>query len=273
MIGEIAAQERIPRKFLEQILLELKRHGILMSKRGKLGGYALLMRRRPDHFRPGFAHPRRPAGALALPQPDCLSALRRLPHRGGLRDQACLRRGRQFCPRGARPHHHRRRHPQARKRGNRGRRGRPLRHFLPISDLNATRALAPGNNFSSPERSLGRGGSRCRKLWYGPPLINTIKQIEFRVLSPRRSSHETSKHPCRRRGHDLDDADGERRASPTPPFSTFPTIRRVSSTRRSTRPSSRTTRPRPERPSRSSSPTAAQASRLAPWSTASRPTS
>ena len=43
MIGEVAAQERIPRKFLEQILLELKRHGILMSKRGKLGGYMLLM--------------------------------------------------------------------------------------------------------------------------------------------------------------------------------------------------------------------------------------
>jgi Rrf2 family protein len=43
MIGEIAAQERIPRKFLEQILLELKRHGIVQSKRGKLGGYDLLM--------------------------------------------------------------------------------------------------------------------------------------------------------------------------------------------------------------------------------------
>jgi Rrf2 family protein len=43
MIGEIAAKERIPRKFLEQILLELKRHGIVMSRRGKLGGYALLM--------------------------------------------------------------------------------------------------------------------------------------------------------------------------------------------------------------------------------------
>ena len=43
MIGEVAAQERIPRKFLEQILLELKRHGIVMSKRGKLGGYMLLM--------------------------------------------------------------------------------------------------------------------------------------------------------------------------------------------------------------------------------------
>jgi Rrf2 family protein len=43
MIGEIASRERIPRKFLEQILLELKRHGIVMSRRGKLGGYDLLM--------------------------------------------------------------------------------------------------------------------------------------------------------------------------------------------------------------------------------------
>jgi Rrf2 family protein len=43
MVGEIAARENIPRKFLEQILLELKRHGIVQSRRGKLGGYGLLM--------------------------------------------------------------------------------------------------------------------------------------------------------------------------------------------------------------------------------------
>ena len=43
IIGQIAEQERVPRKFLEQILLELKRHGIVMSRRGKLGGYTLLM--------------------------------------------------------------------------------------------------------------------------------------------------------------------------------------------------------------------------------------
>ena len=42
MVGEIAAQEKIPRKFLEQILLELKRHGIVQSRRGKFGGYGLL---------------------------------------------------------------------------------------------------------------------------------------------------------------------------------------------------------------------------------------
>jgi len=34
---------RIPHKFLEQILLELKRHGIVQSPRGKFGDYSLLM--------------------------------------------------------------------------------------------------------------------------------------------------------------------------------------------------------------------------------------
>jgi DNA-binding IscR family transcriptional regulator len=33
MVGEIAANEKIPRKFLEQILLELKRHGIVQPAR------------------------------------------------------------------------------------------------------------------------------------------------------------------------------------------------------------------------------------------------
>ena len=41
MIGEIAASANIPRKFLEQILVELKRRGLVYSQRGKHGGYAL----------------------------------------------------------------------------------------------------------------------------------------------------------------------------------------------------------------------------------------
>jgi Rrf2 family protein len=40
-IVEIAAEQKIPRKFLEQILLQLKKEGILESRRGKLGGYSL----------------------------------------------------------------------------------------------------------------------------------------------------------------------------------------------------------------------------------------
>jgi Rrf2 family protein len=41
--SEIAKSEQIPSKFLEQILIQLRRHGIVKSKRGKLGGYDLLV--------------------------------------------------------------------------------------------------------------------------------------------------------------------------------------------------------------------------------------
>ncbi|MDB5473280.1 MAG: Rrf2 family transcriptional regulator [Devosia sp.] len=42
MIGEISKQQSIPKKFLEQILLELKRGGFVASRRGRSGGYELL---------------------------------------------------------------------------------------------------------------------------------------------------------------------------------------------------------------------------------------
>ena len=41
-IADIAQSESIPRKFLEQILLDLRRAGILESRMGKRGGYALV---------------------------------------------------------------------------------------------------------------------------------------------------------------------------------------------------------------------------------------
>jgi Rrf2 family protein len=41
LIMDIAEKERIPKKFLESILLELKRHGLVQSKKGKGGGYFL----------------------------------------------------------------------------------------------------------------------------------------------------------------------------------------------------------------------------------------
>lgn len=40
-IAGLARQERIPQKFLEMILLELRHAGILQSRKGKGGGYAL----------------------------------------------------------------------------------------------------------------------------------------------------------------------------------------------------------------------------------------
>lgn len=40
--AEIARRHNIPHKFLEQILLDLKKAGILDSRRGKTGGYSML---------------------------------------------------------------------------------------------------------------------------------------------------------------------------------------------------------------------------------------
>ena len=44
LVSELAEREAIPRKFLEAILLDLNRHGLVQSKKGKGGGYSL---RRP----------------------------------------------------------------------------------------------------------------------------------------------------------------------------------------------------------------------------------
>jgi Rrf2 family protein len=42
LISEIAERHNLPKKFLEQILLDLKHHGLVQSRRGRSGGYALL---------------------------------------------------------------------------------------------------------------------------------------------------------------------------------------------------------------------------------------
>lgn len=44
LISEIAQKEQLPKKFLEAILLELKRGGFLGSKKGAGGGYYLMKR-------------------------------------------------------------------------------------------------------------------------------------------------------------------------------------------------------------------------------------
>jgi Rrf2 family protein len=51
LIADLAAEESIPKKFLEFILLELKQKGMLQSKKGKGGGY--LLARRPEEITAG----------------------------------------------------------------------------------------------------------------------------------------------------------------------------------------------------------------------------
>ena len=43
LIAEIAEGERIPKKFLDMILLELRNAGLLFSRKGKGGGYSLAL--------------------------------------------------------------------------------------------------------------------------------------------------------------------------------------------------------------------------------------
>jgi Rrf2 family protein len=45
LVADLAAREALPKKFLEAILLELKRHRIVDSRKGRGGGYFL--RRKP----------------------------------------------------------------------------------------------------------------------------------------------------------------------------------------------------------------------------------
>src|SRR5262249_41665353 len=51
LIPDLAAREGIPKKFLELILLDLKQKGVLLSKKGKGGGY--LLGKHPEQIRVG----------------------------------------------------------------------------------------------------------------------------------------------------------------------------------------------------------------------------
>jgi Rrf2 family protein len=63
LVSALAERDAIPKKFLEAILLDLKRHGLVHSKKGKGGGYFL--RRGPDEITVG-AVIRALEGPLAL---------------------------------------------------------------------------------------------------------------------------------------------------------------------------------------------------------------
>lgn len=51
LITDIAREEGMPQKFLEAILLELKKSGLLLSKKGKGGGY--ILGKHPDEIMMG----------------------------------------------------------------------------------------------------------------------------------------------------------------------------------------------------------------------------
>ena len=73
-IADLAREEQIPPKFLELILLGLKNHGILQSRKGKGGGYLLGPGPVRDLSGPDRPDVRRPAGPGSLRQPDRVRA-------------------------------------------------------------------------------------------------------------------------------------------------------------------------------------------------------
>ncbi len=80
--GELAERIKAPLHFLEGILLEMRREGLLQSKRGRSGGYAL---NKPADLISIADLIRLIDGPLALAtcaQPNGLCALRRLSHAG-----------------------------------------------------------------------------------------------------------------------------------------------------------------------------------------------
>lgn len=76
-IEHIARRARIPQNYLVQILLELKRHGLIQSQRGKAGGYALA--RLPHQLSMGDVLRAVQGQVLDLPSlsdPDCPEELK-----------------------------------------------------------------------------------------------------------------------------------------------------------------------------------------------------
>ena len=93
-IADLAARERIPPKFLELILLDLRNQGMVQSRKGKRGGY--LLARDPSRIPVGqvvrlFDGPLAPvpcASQTGYVRCDWFTPLRRLRGRGGVRRTA-----------------------------------------------------------------------------------------------------------------------------------------------------------------------------------------
>ena len=117
LISELAERQKLPKKFLEAILLELKRHGLLHSKKGKGGGYFL--GRKPTDITVGQVI-RVLDGPLALTPCVSQTAYRKCDE--------CLRREDLRCPAGdERSARRDRPHPRQHHAGLAQRAGRPRR--------------------------------------------------------------------------------------------------------------------------------------------------
>ena len=74
-VSELALKEKLPVKFLEQILTQLRLAGYVETKRGKFGGYSLGQARGAHQARRSHPRARWSACADRLCEPDRLPSL------------------------------------------------------------------------------------------------------------------------------------------------------------------------------------------------------
>jgi Rrf2 family protein len=84
LVADLAAQEALPKKFLETILLDLKRHRIVDSRKGRGGGYFL--RRKPTEVTFGEVIRALDGPLAAVP---CVSQTAYMPCRECLDEATC----------------------------------------------------------------------------------------------------------------------------------------------------------------------------------------
>ena len=91
-LGRIAETQRVPPKYLELIMLDLKKAGLVKSARGPKGGYQLARSAEQISFGEIVRSMEGPDRARVLRQRQFLRAVRRLPGRGDVRDPPRLHR-------------------------------------------------------------------------------------------------------------------------------------------------------------------------------------
>ena len=104
-IADVAEEARVPRKFLEQILVDLKRRGIVRSQRGRAGGYFIGKPAKEISFGRRDPHHRRAAGAGAVRVRDRLPQMRGLRTRRRARSRKVLMAARDATADVLGPHH------------------------------------------------------------------------------------------------------------------------------------------------------------------------
>ena len=86
LIQEVADRQNVPKKFLELILVELKRHGFAHSQRGRSGGYCLARPADSITFGQVIRAMDGPIAPLPCASITALSPMRGLHRRADLRD-------------------------------------------------------------------------------------------------------------------------------------------------------------------------------------------